>query len=161
MKQASILHRLPLSKPYRFAVYMESVPQKPTETAFTISRLTMEALPYICEHYSYKSLATPQYIESRIKAGMLGAFHGQRLIAFIGTHDSGSIGMLEVEREYQRNKIGTCLPQNMIKLQLEKGLIPYGELFIDNQKSRSMAEKLKLRLSKSLIYWAYTYKDKV
>lgn len=159
LKHVCTTERLMLSKPYRFAVYMESIPQILPETDYTIRRLTMEALPYICAHYSYKSLANPQYIEARIKAGMLGAFQDHQLIAFIGTHDCGSIGMLEVEREHQRNKVGTCLTIEMINLQLEKGLIPYGELFIDNQKSRSMALKLKLKLSKDLIYWAYMNND--
>ncbi len=155
MKQVCEQRNLRLSKPYQFAVFMETVPQKVVQIPYQIHKLTKDAIPYICAHYSYKPLAIPKYIEERIEAGMLGAFHGHQLIAFIGTHDSGSIGLLEVETKHQRKGIGAVLTLSMIKEQLKKGLIPYAELFTDNQKSRKMAEKLKLKLSKSLIYWVY------
>lgn len=155
MKHVCEQYRMLLSKPYQFAVFMETVPQKATPIPYQIHKLTKDAIPYICAHYSYKPLANPEYIEERIEAGMLGVFQDHQPVAFIGTHDNGSIGLLEVEAMHQRKGIGAALTLRMIKEQMKKGLIPYAELFTDNKKSHKMAEKLNLKLSKSLIYWVY------
>ncbi|MBD5461326.1 MAG: tRNA (guanosine(37)-N1)-methyltransferase TrmD [Lachnospiraceae bacterium] len=118
---------------------------------FEIRALSLEHLDTVAAQYH---LADRKYLQGRISRGcMYGAFAGECLEGFIGIHEEGSIGMLEVSADCRRKGIGRALEAYMINLFLEQGLTPYGQVSTDNQASGEMQEKLGLHFSRGEIYW--------
>ena len=117
-----------------------------------IHRIGKEYLDTVVAHYH--TIDDPAYIIERIEKGaMYGAFLGDELVGFIGTHGEGSIGMLEVFQEYRRRRIGKALETYMINLALEAGQTPFGQVAEGNEKSFRLQESLGLCLSKADVYW--------
>lgn len=118
---------------------------------FTVRPLSAEHLEAVARRYH---LVQREYLRDRIRRGcMYGAFEGQLLAGFIGIHEEGSIGMLEVLPAYRRKGIGSALEAYMINLFLERGFTPYGQIGTDNPSSEKMQEKLGLYFSKEEVFW--------
>ncbi|MDS0526624.1 GNAT family N-acetyltransferase [Clostridium sp. SHJSY1] len=119
-----------------------------------IQRLTKKNLDIVVNNYSSIDLVEKEYIEERIESGnMLGAFINDNLCGFIGTHEEGSIGILEVLKEYRRKGIGAILQAEATNRALKEGRIPYGEIIDGNEKSLRLQKKLGFEICKDKIYW--------
>ena len=117
-----------------------------------IRRLDQSYCTEICAHYGMVSDET--YIAGRLKEGaMYGAFLEKKLVGFIGMHEEGSTGMLEVYEEYRVRKIGKALDTYLINLQLEQGYTPFGQVVKGNEVSARLQQSLGLYMAKSNIYW--------
>lgn len=138
---------------YYFAQCMETIPYDLSSYPIDIHPLESHDCPMVCEHYSFQELANETYIHERIKEGMLGAFLQDTCVGFIGIHDSGSIGMLEVFAAYRHHHYGEALIKAMVNQQLQKGTISYGEIFFHNQASLSLLHKLNFTFSKDMVHW--------
>lgn len=75
------------------------------------------------------------------------------LAGFIGTHEEGAMGMLEVFEPYRHRGIGLALEKYLINRTLEKGYTPYCQVFSDNEASIRLQEKLGLKVCRKKIYW--------
>lgn len=102
-------------------------------------------------------LANAAYMRKAMDYGLIGVFHGDELAGFMGVHEggSGSMGMLEVKSCYKRKGLGSALEKAVINMQLERGKIPYGEIFIDNTASLKLQEHVGLTIGDRLTYWFY------
>ena len=112
-------------------------------------------LPEIIKHYNVDVLANEKYLKPRFKDGILGVFVKDTLAGFIGMHDNGAIGMLEIFPEYQNNHLGTNLEKAYINHLLDKnyeGFI-YGQVMEDNKVSMHMQEKLGMKKSENKTIW--------
>lgn len=138
---------------YYFAQCMETIPYDLSSYPIDIRPLEFHECPMVCEHYSFQELANEAYVNERIQEGMLGAFLQDTCVGFIGTHDSGSIGMLEVFPAYRHHHYGEALIKAMVNQQLQKGTICYGEVFFHNQASLSLLHKLNFTFSKDMVHW--------
>ncbi len=106
----------------------------------------------VLEHYH--TVPDYWYIESRIKQGaILGGFLNEKLCGFIGIHDEGSIGMLEIFEEYRRNGFAEVLEKYMINEILKCGKIPFTHVFLDNEPSIKLQNKLGLKVCEEKIFW--------
>ena len=95
-----------------------------------------------------------EYFYERVESGnVFGAFIGEMLAGVIGIHSEGSIGMLYVDENYRKMKLGMALETYMFNQAIEKGWIPYGQVIIDNDKSFKLQEKMGLYCSKESVYW--------
>lgn len=95
-----------------------------------------------------------EYFYERVESGnVFGAFIGETLAGVIGIHSEGSIGMLYVDENYRKMKLGMALETYMFNQAIEKGWIPYGQVIIDNDKSFKLQEKMGLYCSKESVYW--------
>lgn len=114
----------------------------------------------------YNRLHTREEIARFLRKGAIyGAFVSETadaeglnkevLAGFIGTHEEGSIGMLEVFEPFRKRGIAQALEKYMFNRTLEKGFTPYGQVFTDNEASFRLQEKLGLKVSKKKIYWIY------
>lgn len=103
------------------------------------------------------ALANEEYLGLCMDAGMYGVFDHKRLCGFISVHEGGygSIGMLEVEEEYRHMGIATALQRHMINVQLSRGRIPYGEIFIENEASIQLQKRVGMQIGSQLTYWFY------
>lgn len=103
----------------------------------------------------YHVLASRSYVEKRLQTGnVYGAFVEGELTGFVGVHTEGSLGMLHVFEKYRRRGIGYALEAFMINLQLALGYTPYGQIIADNTASMELQKKMKLCISKEVMYWA-------
>jgi len=128
-------------------------PDIPAPAGFEIRLLTPEYAPFVREHYEQEH--EESYLRERIEAGMFGVFKNGEPVGFIGTHAEGSMGILQILPAYQHRGLGIALEAAMIGLELQKGHIPYGQLFTDNARSRSLQEKLGMSFADGQIAWLY------
>lgn len=124
------------------------------KTGITISQLGMEWEERVCEIYHL--LNEPEYIRFLLSEGVMhGAFVGEELAGFIGIHAEGCMGLLEVLREYRRRGIGEILEQYMIDWNLERGYVPFCQVFVDNAASWQLQKKLGLTKAPGYFWWVY------
>ncbi len=86
---------------------------------------------------------------------MWGAFKDNALMGFIGIHSEGSIGLLEVLPEYRNMGVAQALQNFLIEYMLKKDWIPFGQVFLDNDKSLNLQKKLGLEVSEKSVFWFY------
>ena len=115
-----------------------------------IKRLTHEYDAFIYAHYH---LDDEDYLFSRMDEGMFGIFERNTLAGFIGVHDNGEIGLLEILPDYRRKGYATLLESFMINRQLSKGLLPRGEVETWNTSSLQLQEKLGMTISTQTCTW--------
>ena len=103
-------------------------------------------------HYDFSK----DNILNKINKGHLwGLFENQQLAGFIGIHDEGSMGMLEVFEEYRRKGYASLLEKYLICYFMEKGWIPFCQVNIHNQASLLLQQKLGLTISKNECFWLF------
>ena len=84
---------------------------------------------------------------------MFGAYYNGELAGFIGMHEERSVGMLEVFDKFKRKGIGSALLSYAVNYFIENGYVPFGHIFIGNEKSILMHEKLRLDVNSQKVYW--------
>lgn len=95
-----------------------------------------------------------EYIRGRIAAReMFGAFSRGRLAGFIGVHEEGSMGMLEVLPAFRRQGVGSLLLSQLCAHQLSRGRIPYSQFVTDNIASEQLHRRLGFDISQDYVYW--------
>ena len=96
------------------------------------------------------------YISARLAAGAVtGAFLEGVLAGFIGTHEEGSIGMLEVLPAYRRRGLGYALEAEAIRRAMAQGAIPYCQVIEGNAASMKLQKKLGMEFSDEFVYWLF------
>ncbi|MBR0426054.1 MAG: GNAT family N-acetyltransferase [Clostridia bacterium] len=132
-------------RPCHLAYYPGKEPQ-PVPKACTIAPYPIERLDAVLAHYD--NVNDPAYIVGRIEAGELFAgYYDGELCGFIGFHDDGSMGMLEVFEPFRRLHIGYALEQNLINIALSRGWVPYCHIFEGNEPSLNLQKKLGLSVT--------------
>ena len=105
---------------------------------------------------AYHAVDSEEYLRERLRSGsMLGAFVDGGLVAFIGMHAEGSMGMLEVSADHRRKGIGEALERRMLNRILQRGQVPFCQIFVGNEASMALQKKLGLRMAHGKIYWIY------
>ena len=109
-------------------------------------------IPFLLEHYDV--ISSPEYFEERIAENELFAgYRNGTLCAFIGFHDDGSGGMLEVLPEFRRLGIGSAMEIFLNNEALRRGWTPFGQIFVGNEASRKLQQSLGLIMADGEIYW--------
>lgn len=106
---------------------------------------------FVFTHYSHAM--GRDYIAARIGAGMLGVFVDGERAGFMGTHDEGAMGILEVLPAFRRRGLATLMEIALINWELSLGHLPYGDVAADNEASLTLQRKLGMSVSRGLIYW--------
>lgn len=86
---------------------------------------------------------------------MWGLFDNGTLAGFIGMHDEGSMGLLEILPEYRRRGYGYLLEGCLIRLHLECGWVPFCHVVEGNDASMRLQEKLGMTFSELPAIWVY------
>jgi len=95
-----------------------------------------------------------EYITSRIADGELfGGYVNGEMIGFIGIHAEGSIGMLQVFDDQQGKGYGTALYASIINHQLSRGIVPFGQISVNNTTSMAIARKLGFEIGTERVWW--------
>ena len=145
--------KLPVS-----GLYMaDGSPLKSGENAgMYIRELDENDIPDTLRHYTFIKDAT--YTPRAVREGrMYGAFFKddseEKMAGFIGIHENGTMGMLEVFEEYKRRHLGTALATYIMNVCLNKGYIPYAQISEDNMTSLEIAKRRGMCMSKTAVYW--------
>ncbi len=133
------------------AAYLEKSPL-PIREDIPIRPLGLEWKDFITAHYH--TVDDSSYIENLLDNEMIfGAFWNGELAGFIGTHDEGTMGLLEVLPEYRRKGIGLALESFMINRTLAKGWTPFGQIVAGNDRSIFLQRRLGMQVSEKTLFW--------
>ncbi len=136
---------------YRICIYDQSTPV-PVRGSLRIGRLAVSDLPVVAEHY--KNLPE-DFIARHLSDGWVyGGYDGTgELVGFIGEHDEGAIGMLEVLPEHRRRGYAYELEGFLVNHMLEQGRIPFTQVVEDNEASFALQRKLGLTVLPRVQCW--------
>ena len=81
------------------------------------------------------------------------SFTNGEISGYIGRHDEGSIGILEIMPKFRRCGLGAFLVDYSVKQLLEKGEIAYCNIEIANENSLKMHQKMGFYPSEKLVFW--------
>lgn len=87
--------------------------------------------------------------------GMYGAFYEGRIAAYIGRHEEGSVGLLEVMPEFRRRGLGNFLVRYAAARVADEGKIAYAQIVEGNAGSLSLHEKMGIYPSQKKVFWCY------
>ena len=102
---------------------------------------------------NYELADEEELTELMDKGVMLGAFVEGKLAGFMGQHPEGSQGLLFVFPEYRRLGLAEALERRYVNLDLSRGNVPFGQIFVGNTPSRRLQEKLGMEFSDKFICW--------
>jgi tRNA (guanine37-N1)-methyltransferase len=136
----------------RQAAWLQTRPPEAPSSRFDVRPLSPDMAEVVQALYSHD--IGMDYINGRLAAGeMWGAFDGVALAGFIGLHEEGSMGMLEVVPEYRRMGVGSLLLSHLCRTLMGKGFTPFSQFTIENTRSRALNEKLGFTISEETVYW--------
>ena len=94
-------------------------------------------------------------MEEAVRRGVLGAFPtgSNQPAGFVGFHEEGSIGMLEVLPAWRRRGLGELLLRAAVNRALERGALPFAQVIEDNAPSLALQQKAGLTLSGTRMFW--------
>lgn len=134
------------------AVYMDKS-KLDVKEELEIRQLKQNQIGVVLEHYNKLS---DNDVELLVRSGSLfGGYKNGTLVGFIGNHLEGSMGLLEVFSEYRRLGYGTILESYLVNQMLEKDLVPFAQIEIDNEKSIAFHKKLGFKISEDRLYWMF------
>ena len=120
----------------------------------SIRLLTQDYLDDV--YHIYHHMSDRDYIKDRIeKKALWGLFHDGQLAGFIGMHREGSMGILEIKKEYQRRGYGSLLESYLMNELLKQKKVPYCQVVVGNEASLALQRKLNMTLSTTYSYWVF------
>lgn len=133
------------------AVYTRGV-RLPVRPDADIRQLDVSWTGLIRQHY--KLVQDEAYIRRALADGvMYGIFEQGELAGFIGMHEEGSMGMLEVFPEYRGRGYAVQLESHAVNRFLQSGFTPYCQVFDDNEISIRLQKKLGLYVTQEKVCW--------
>ena len=117
-----------------------------------LRRLGPEWAETVAEAYC-QTFGDIDYIRGAIDRGMLGIFEKDKLAGFVGVHDEGSLGMLEVLPPYRRRGYGLVLQLAIVRAALAEGRYAYGQVAEHNAASLALQQKAGMTVCPEKIYW--------
>lgn len=134
------------------AVYLKAEAPRVSRPGVSLRPLTMEDMDFVLKNYHHPG-AYEEHIRRRIAEGMTGAVADGVLAGFAGIHEEGSMGLLEVLPPFRRRGIAEVLESDLIRQQLERGLLPYCHIQPGNDASTALQKKLGLTFDSRTLYW--------
>lgn len=126
----------------------------PEDTVVARLEATDENVDFVTSTYS---LGYPRKEIERLvgEVGVYGAYTGGKLSGYIGSHDEGTIGLLEVMPEFRRRGLGLYLLDYMVGRFIAEGRVAYSQIVYGNVKSYNMHIKAGFKPAEKLIYWCF------
>lgn len=132
--------------PFQICIYTKKTPVN-VSSDFDIRTLDESYFELVRTQYEYPAYLSDFYLRAQLRAGaFLGGFEDGQLVGFIGEHPCGSLGLLQIFEPYRRRGWGFALEGTKINQQLEKGFMPWCEVYPENAVSLSLQQKLGLHV---------------
>jgi len=133
------------------SAYLGAALPQSSRTDLSVVPLKEDWVGVISENYSMDG---PDYIRARIDAGeMWGAFRDAELLGFIGLHEEGSMGMLQVFEPYRRQGVAEYLVTDLANRMLAQGRVPHDHIILGNLASEALQRKLGFSISTRRLWW--------
>lgn len=84
-----------------------------------------------------------------------GAYENGEFVGYIGIHDEGSMGMLEIFPPYRRRGYARELYSFLINRQVKLGRIAYAQVVCSNDASLALQRQLGMTFSRQKVYWMW------
>ena len=136
------------------ALYQGDTPAPIPEGDFTLAPLDQSHAAYVARHYS-RAFGGLAYIQGAVDRGMVGAFVGDTLAGFVGFHEEGSMGLLEVLPDYRGRGLGRALEAAAVNLALARGQLAFDQVVVGNDVSLALQRKVGLTVSPRMMFWLY------
>lgn len=123
-----------------------------TELGLSIKTLDLSYLHLLLEHYKHVNDAA--YLSARLESGcVLGLFAEGIPAGFIGEHDEGTMGMLEIFPPFRRRGYALILEGAKISQLMAEGRTPCDMVITNNEASHRLQHKLGCTLGKESCWW--------
>lgn len=140
----------------RQAAYQKTEPLPAVLSPAVIRPLDETALPFVLQNYTHADSNGADYLRSRLQSGdFFGAFVAGRPAGFIGTHEEGSMGLLEVLSEYRRKGIALALAVFQTNRILSQERVPFSQIEPGNEASFALHRRLGFEISCESIDWLF------
>ena len=116
---------------------------------------TEEDIPFLRENY--EEWDDEWCLELFSRGNLFVAWKGDTPVGFIGEHLEGTIGLLNVLPEYRNQGIAAEMEAFMIEYEMNKGIIPFGHVLCDNEKSLALQSKMGFDFWDGNVYWLFSY----
>ena len=136
------------------ALWQRELPEICLPEGVTLRPLTQEDVAFVVANY-HNPGAYESHIRARIDEGMIGAEVNGRLAGFIGVHQEGCMGLLEILPEYRRLGLGRVLESAIIRQQVGRGRLPYGHVRTGNAASIALQKKMGMDFLDRKVYWLF------
>ncbi len=138
---------------YRICVYERTEPI-PVMGTLRIEPLGEDDLGTVLAHYENLS---EQTVRRHLADGwVFGGYDAAgELVGFIGEHDEGAIGMLEVFPEQRRHGYGFELAACAVNRMLAAGRIPYSQVVLTNEASFALHRRLGMTALPTVQCWCW------
>ena len=125
----------------------------PVKTMFSLRPLEPCHTGAVTEYYD---LLSPREIERLICRGaMIGGFDGETLAGFAGVHAEGGMGLLFVRPGFRRRGLASALESYLINRILDRGRVPFSQIFEGNTASFRLQQSLGLTFAQGRVNWLY------
>jgi tRNA (guanine37-N1)-methyltransferase len=144
LREKNINYIAEIMKPDAIVNCYQAVYKEPCAKPYDVDirPLGIEYLDFVSDNYSLH--LDREYIAERLISGeVFGAFLDGEISGFIGRHDEGAMGMLEVMPDKRRMGLATALMHYLINHILALGEIPYGQIKTHNTASLELNKKIQ------------------
>lgn len=125
------------------------------ETDATLKKLTHEYDELVWHTYNFFKDDPNGIVPAReaIDHGLFGAFVNGECVGFIGVHQEGTMGMLEILPQFRRHGYGIALEKYLANEFIKKGRYPFCHILETNTASIALQKEMGLWLSDKRVYW--------
>lgn len=126
------------------------------DTDLEFRRLTDEYTDFVKNTYHFfaDNPDSLKYAERAIKRGIWGGFKEGNCVGFIGTHEEGTMGMLEILPKYRRHGYGRALEEHLANEIMKQGRYPFCHVLENNTASLALQRDMGFWLSEDdRVYW--------
>ena len=127
----------------------------PDDGGFDIRILERKDVPLAAAHYHMIDDPLDYFYECIEREWIWGLYDAGQLAGFIGMHEEGSMGMLEILPEFRRKGYGYALEAHLIGVHLQRGWTPYCHVVDGNTASLALQTKLGLTQATLPAIWVY------
>lgn len=135
------------AQPYHVAIYKGkrkiSVPER-----YHIETLPAATLDELLKRYPNMDTSTVDDLDTQNEAGtFFGGFVCDKLVGFIGTHEEGCIGSLEVMPAYRRRGWAVALEATLVNHLIDKGIEPWCPVYPESTATLRLLSKLGFEIT--------------
>lgn len=124
----------------------------PSDTVVKTLLPTRENVDFVTETYTL-GFSRDEIKKLMQRFSFYATYTNGEISGYIGRHDEGSIGILEIMPKFRRKGLGAFLVDYSVKQLIKNGEIAYCNIEMQNENSLKMHEKLGFYPSKKLVFW--------
>lgn len=136
------------------AVWQRELPEVRLPAGVTLRPLTPDDLEFVVANY-HNPGAYETHIRGRLAEGMIGAEVNGELAGFVGVHQEGCMGLLEVVPKFRRMGLAEALEAAIIRQQVGRGRFPYAHIRTGNEASIALQKKMGMEFLERKVYWLF------